>query len=124
MQHAATGVLKTAGVEDQVAVGTFDGAAVVVEQVADLETGSASGAQGTQFAGVVVDAGSGDCQGAVTFDDTQAVVKCTAKGQIDGGAGDLAVVVAAVVEVVAGNADAACGVETAVAVVDVGGGEQ
>ncbi len=76
------------------------------------------------MAGLVVQALSGYRQGAVTFDDAKTVVQCAAQVQLDLAAGDLAVVVATVVEVATGDAHQAFGVEAAVAVVEACGVDQ
>ncbi len=74
--------------------------------------------------GLVVQTGSGHGQGAVTFDDAEAVVQRAAQVQFDLAAGDLAVVVAAVVEVATGDPYQSFGVQAAVAVVEVRGVDQ
>ena len=73
------------------------------------------------MARLVVDTRGGDRQGTVAFDDTQAVVQSTAKGQVDLAAGDLAVIAATVVEVAASDTDSTRCIETAIAVVEVSG---
>ncbi len=122
--QAAALVLETTDVQGQVAVGGFQFAVTVVEQAADLEVGLAAAAQGAQLAGLVVQAGRAYAQGAVTFDDAEAVVEGAIEAQVDALTRDLAIVVAAVVEVVAGDLHQALGIDTAVAVIEVGGGDQ
>ncbi|KPC45393.1 putative hemagglutinin [Pseudomonas amygdali pv. morsprunorum] len=124
MQQRTAAIEEVASVESQVAVGAFQGAVTVVEQVADLEVCSTATAQRTQLSGLVVQTGSGHGQGAVTFDDAEAVVQCAAQVQLDLATGDLAVVVAAVVEVATVDPHQAFGVQAAVAVVEAGGSDQ
>ncbi|CAH0323647.1 hypothetical protein SRABI123_05731 [Pseudomonas sp. Bi123] len=119
VQHVAADVQQTTGTEAQVVVGGFHGAVAVVEHATDGEGGFASAAQCTQLSGLVIDARRRDGQGAFTFDDAQAIVQCAAQAQVDLLPADLPVVVTAVVEVIAGDADPALGVEAAIAVVEV-----
>ncbi len=124
MQQRPAPIQKAARIEDQVAVGAFQGAVAVVEQVADLEVCGAATAQRAQLPGLVVQTGSGHSQGAVAFDDAEAVVQRAAQVQFDLAASDLAVVVATVVEVATVDPHQAFGVQAAVAVVEARGSDQ
>ncbi|KPC14937.1 Unknown protein sequence [Pseudomonas amygdali pv. lachrymans] len=124
MQQRTAAIEEVASVENQVAVGAFQGAVAVVEQVADLEVCGTATAQRAQLSGLVVQTGSGHGQGAVAFDDAEAVVQCAAQVQLDLATSDLAVVVATVVEVATVDPHQAFGVQAAVAVVEAGGGDQ
>ncbi|CAM3240934.1 hypothetical protein PSFL111601_13840 [Pseudomonas floridensis] len=124
MQQRPTPIEEAASVEYQVAVGAFQRAVTVVEQVADLEVRRTATTQRAQLPGLVVQTCSGYSQCAVAFDDAEAVVQCAAQVQLDLTACDLAVVVAAVVEIAAGDAYQAFAVKAAVAVVEACGIDQ
>ncbi|MNJ19568.1 hypothetical protein D3C77_138900 [compost metagenome] len=121
MQQAAPAIEEAACGQAQVDVGAFQGAVTIVEQPADLELRTAAAAQGAQLAGLVVEAGGLDRQGAVAFDDAQAVVQRAAEVEVEALAGELA---AAVVEVATTDLDQALGVQAAIAVVEGTGADQ
>ncbi|CRM09975.1 hypothetical protein [Pseudomonas sp. 58 R 3] len=124
VQYVAAQVLEATGVEGQVVVGGFHHAVAVVEQATNGKFGGARRAQRTQAPGLVIEAGRAHLQGAFAFNDAQAVVECAAEVQVDLLPGDLAVVVAAVIEVMPDHAHQAFGIQPAVAVVEVAGGDQ
>ncbi|CRM99784.1 hypothetical protein [Pseudomonas sp. 34 E 7] len=124
MQHIAAEVLQAVGVQGQVGVGRFQHAVAVVEQPANGELGGAAVTQCAQATGLVVQAGGTDLEGGFAFDDAQAVIQRAAEVQVDLLAGDLAIVVTAVIEVMPDHAHQAFGIEPAVAVVEVAGGDQ
>jgi hypothetical protein len=123
VQQTAAAVEEAAHCHGQVGVGAFQGAVAVVEQATDLEAGFAIGAEGAQLTGLVVEAGGLDRQGSVALDDAQSVVQGAAEIEVDLLPGNLAIVVAAVVKIVASDVDLAFGVETAIAVVEVASGD-